>query len=575
MQQCSKCFKVSESLLKSCSSCHKGYCNECEKDLKTKCSIEMCNVFQCCEFEECLRCKNQFCKKFHLKVCHKCQTSCCINCSSLCYLNNFTECDKYTCLECQKEIKICSNCKQIESHENLQYCNDCSQPVCKKCSNTCSKCQKIFCKKDELNSTNKKDQICQECFLVDKTNDLLQYITSNSSIGTFYCSRTLNFLPLIKIKDWILSYPVTEFIYKKLKEFTIHNLSENIEKSIIDPNIKKLLELKNEFVKLPQEFLSSIHNFIINALSLGDKKLTFEFCNVLLFEKGSFYKPHRDVQSKDEFGTLFLLLPSFSQGGDLVINHLSQSKSFNFPLNSEEFLKKLKINWVAFFKDCEYEFKELTEGYHVALQFNIFYQNEDTVKTNRENNYLTKLEEIFKSLKGKKIGIILEHYYTRDTLTSKYLKGNDYLLYKTLGKYEKYSLKVKELEKTIEEIEKEKLGMKEKKEVAEVYFINENRFKIQNFVKNDNIQYIHAYIEIEKLIDEKISQNVEEIKEEEEEEDEEEEENEEDKGDEEEIMIQRNGNENGNTLTVNKRKRPNEIIEISDEEDNKIQKFEF
>jgi predicted 2-oxoglutarate/Fe(II)-dependent dioxygenase YbiX len=46
-----------------------------------------------------------------------------------------------------------------------------------------------------------------------------------------------------------------------------------------------------------------------------------------LYEKGGFFKPHRDTEKEDKmFATLIIQLPTEYEGGQLIVNHNGLNK---------------------------------------------------------------------------------------------------------------------------------------------------------------------------------------------------------------------------------------------------------
>jgi hypothetical protein len=89
-----------------------------------------------------------------------------------------------------------------------------------------------------------------------------------------------------------------------------------------------------------------------------------ELYKLLLYETGGKFLPHRDTEkSPGMFGTLVITLPSFEnfEGGELVISHDKEIKTFDFSLLKEEKNKKT-CHYSAFYSDCTFEIKPVTKG---------------------------------------------------------------------------------------------------------------------------------------------------------------------------------------------------------------------
>jgi len=68
---------------------------------------------------------------------------------------------------------------------------------------------------------------------------------------------------------------------------------------------------------------------------------------MLIYEEGGFFLPHRDTEkTPGMFGTLVLVLPSFHEGGELVVRHAGHQASLD--LSGTEVSE---IKFAAFYQD--------------------------------------------------------------------------------------------------------------------------------------------------------------------------------------------------------------------------------
>ncbi|MFJ9543618.1 2OG-Fe(II) oxygenase [Streptomyces sp. NPDC101225] len=85
---------------------------------------------------------------------------------------------------------------------------------------------------------------------------------------------------------------------------------------------------------------------------------------LLVYGKGQFFLPHQDSEKDDAMvGTLVLSLPSAHTGGELVIGHAGQSRTYR--------ASKTELSLVAFYADCPHEVTPVRSGYRVTLTFNL------------------------------------------------------------------------------------------------------------------------------------------------------------------------------------------------------------
>ena len=66
-------------------------------------------------------------------------------------------------------------------------------------------------------------------------------------------------------------------------------------------------------------------------LGLEKQKLESHLYDLLLYEPGSFFLPHRDGEKLDRMvATLVIVLPSSYEGGEIVVRHEGQERTIDF-----------------------------------------------------------------------------------------------------------------------------------------------------------------------------------------------------------------------------------------------------
>ena len=81
--------------------------------------------------------------------------------------------------------------------------------------------------------------------------------------------------------------------------------------------------------------------------------------DLLLYEPGSFFLPHRDGEKLDRMvATLVIVLPSSFEGGELVVRHEGQERIIDFGGGNSQF----RVHYAAFYADCEHEVRPLRRG---------------------------------------------------------------------------------------------------------------------------------------------------------------------------------------------------------------------
>src|SRR5206468_492999 len=104
-------------------------------------------------------------------------------------------------------------------------------------------------------------------------------------------------------------------------------------------------------------------------LGLEKQELRSHLYDLLLYEPGSFFLPHRDGEKLDRMvATLVIVLPSSYEGGELVVRHEGQEQTIDFgSLENSAF----RIHFAAFYADCEHKVRPLRKGYRLCLVYNL------------------------------------------------------------------------------------------------------------------------------------------------------------------------------------------------------------
>ena len=124
------------------------------------------------------------------------------------------------------------------------------------------------------------------------------------------------------------------------------------------------------------------------------------------------------------FGTLVVGLPSKHTGGELVVSFGGTEEIADFSEDSGDY----KIDYAAFYADCDHEVKPLTSGYRICLVYNLIQQKSgDKIRLTSLESYVEKLTEIFREQDDdtKPHIILLGHQYTPENFSKGQLKLND------------------------------------------------------------------------------------------------------------------------------------------------------
>ncbi|CAG7564920.1 unnamed protein product [Fusarium equiseti] len=162
------------------------------------------------------------------------------------------------------------------------------------------------------------------------------------------------------------------------------------------------------------------------AAGLGLRSVVASPYKLLLYESGSFFKPHKDSEKENGMiGTCIVCLPSQHEGGDVLLSFGSQVN-----LASTAPTSKFDLTTIFWFSDVTHEVTKLTAGYRLVLTYKLFVTTDASLsastvleETERLKYQLSRWKS--RSSHSDKIIYPLDHLYTETSLCLSNLKGRD------------------------------------------------------------------------------------------------------------------------------------------------------
>lgn len=203
------------------------------------------------------------------------------------------------------------------------------------------------------------------------------------------------------------------------------------EETLVDTSVRKVWQLGPAKVEIGpvrwNDELEAVLEKAGNALGLPSESLGADFYKLLVYETGSFFTAHRDVEKVSRMvATLVIVLPSAHEGGELLVSHNGMRRRFDFggPRSSKE------CRFVSFYADCEHSIEAVTQGYRVALVYNLFLRGNAGFERQATIVPPKRLRDELHSWakdpgSPSKMIYMLEHQYTRENLSFSNLKGRD------------------------------------------------------------------------------------------------------------------------------------------------------
>jgi hypothetical protein len=203
------------------------------------------------------------------------------------------------------------------------------------------------------------------------------------------------------------------------------------EETLVDTSVRRVWQLDPDRFSLTnpdwEQYLATTVQAVQRELGLKQQKLESHLYNLLLYEPGSFFLPHRDGEKLDRMvATLVIVLPSSFEGGELVVRHEGQERVIDFGGTDRN---PFHAHFAAFYADCEHEVRPLREGYRLCLVYNLtLAKAKKAIAAPRTAERIDAVADVLCSWSADdplKLAVLLEHKYTPDGLVWDALKGVD------------------------------------------------------------------------------------------------------------------------------------------------------
>jgi len=200
--------------------------------------------------------------------------------------------------------------------------------------------------------------------------------------------------------------------------------------TLFDPSVRRTWQVEPAKVKIASKHWPQAIQSILARVTQGlgaEGPIEAELYKLLVYDEGSFFVSHRDTEkSPGMFATLVIVLPSISQGGELVVRHGGREAKLDLRIGDAS-----EIAFAAFYADCVHEVLPVTSGHRLALIYNLVRQGKRGVLTppnhDRELSAAARLLSAWAASGNAPTKIIypLEHAYTRAEFGFAAMKGAD------------------------------------------------------------------------------------------------------------------------------------------------------
>jgi hypothetical protein len=203
--------------------------------------------------------------------------------------------------------------------------------------------------------------------------------------------------------------------------------------TVVDTSVRRSWTLDPDQFRLTNpkwdDLVAAIVEDVREALGLEGHKLTAELYELLLYEKGGFFLPHRDGEKLDRMvATLAIVLPGVHEGGELIVSHAGQRQEITFPGAASGH----ELSYAAFYADCQHEVRPVRSGFRLILTYNLALagrRGKTRITAPSYGQTAAAIGELLgqwgRTDGPQKLAVTLEHRYSQAGLSIDTLKGVD------------------------------------------------------------------------------------------------------------------------------------------------------
>ncbi|KAF5669024.1 2og-fe oxygenase superfamily [Fusarium heterosporum] len=208
------------------------------------------------------------------------------------------------------------------------------------------------------------------------------------------------------------------------------------DKTVVDTSVRNTWELDASKFELANSEWPSFFDRMLEdtAKGLGFQMVVAKPHKLLLYEPGSFFKPHKDSEKEQGMiGTLVVCLPSQHEGSDVHLSSGSQVTSYSTAPSS-----KFDLTSISWYSDVTHEVTTLISGYRLILTYKLFVLGEEPFSASAVLEQTDHLKTTLNKWQARspdleKLMYPLDHLYTESSLCLQNLKGRDRAVTHTLN----------------------------------------------------------------------------------------------------------------------------------------------
>jgi hypothetical protein len=235
-----------------------------------------------------------------------------------------------------------------------------------------------------------------------------------------------------------LDLPLAPRTVSRLREVAKPSRYGLRDRTVYDTTVRDSREIARSRIRIDQRRWNAILIPLLDEIRAGlglaeGVVLKAELHNMLLYERGQFFKSHQDSEKADGMiGTLVVTLPSSFRGGEMTVEQHGEVMAFRG--------SRSDVQLVGFYADCRHQVRPVTGGARVVLTYNpltegvatamppqVEPQTLDALADALQRHFETPLAGRFggEATPPDRLVYLLDHEYTARGLQWDLLKGAD------------------------------------------------------------------------------------------------------------------------------------------------------
>ena len=212
-----------------------------------------------------------------------------------------------------------------------------------------------------------------EIFGNESLGQVAQILESVKRPGSFCGAGQLEApIPRVEVKGvGVVPFPVPVHSCRQLVEAASRAPYGKGKETLVDVSVRNTWQINADAIKISGAAWSAsfrkMLSHVCTELGLPEGSISAELYKLLVYERGGFFTPHRDTEkSKGMIATLVIALPVEGAGGELVVRHGGEERTFDMQTKEPS-----EFHYAAFYADCVHEIRPVTEGHRIALVYNL------------------------------------------------------------------------------------------------------------------------------------------------------------------------------------------------------------